>query len=234
MLYVNGDSHTAAAEAVVSAAFAEDAGYPELGRQPHPDNIAISWGKRLSQILKLPFICDAESAASNQRIIRTASEWVKNLPKEQPCLMIIQWSTWEREEWLHNQEYLQVGSSGLDSVPEELKDQYQHFVLTVDWQQKQEYWHKEIWDFHQTLNKLNIPHIFFNGNNWFDKVSSKYDWGNSYLDPYQQSGTYDYILKNAGFQTVNAKSWHFGKEAHYFWANFMLQYAVQHLLIPSS
>ena len=48
ILYVNGDSHTAAAEAVNSYSFAEDD--PALfymGRVPHPANIAISWGKLL-------------------------------------------------------------------------------------------------------------------------------------------------------------------------------------------
>jgi hypothetical protein len=33
ILYVNGNSHTAADE---------DDGYPELGRQPHPANLRVS------------------------------------------------------------------------------------------------------------------------------------------------------------------------------------------------
>ena len=45
ILYVNGDSHTAAAEAVNAHAFAEDD--PNLGylhRLPHPDNLAVVGG----------------------------------------------------------------------------------------------------------------------------------------------------------------------------------------------
>jgi hypothetical protein len=38
-------------------------------------------------------------------------------------------------------------------------------------------------------------------------------------------------LKRSGFTTVSPKSWHFGKEAHAFWANFMLQYIVQNKII---
>ena len=48
-IYINGDSHTVAAEAVNPHAFAEDD--PEifdLGREPHPDNLAVSWGKQLA------------------------------------------------------------------------------------------------------------------------------------------------------------------------------------------
>jgi len=40
ILYVNGDSHTAGAEAVNSHAFADDdPAYKHLGRLPHPDNL---------------------------------------------------------------------------------------------------------------------------------------------------------------------------------------------------
>jgi hypothetical protein len=55
-LYVNGDSHTAAAEAVNPHAFAEDD--PELnylGRLPHPANLAVRWGKLLSETFKAGF-----------------------------------------------------------------------------------------------------------------------------------------------------------------------------------
>jgi hypothetical protein len=66
MLYVNGDSHTAAAEAVNVHAFAEDdPALFYLGRAPHPENLAVSWGKQLSLSLRAGLRCDAESASSN-------------------------------------------------------------------------------------------------------------------------------------------------------------------------
>ena len=44
ILYVNGDSHTAGAEAVNSHAFAEDdPALYHLGRLPHPENLEVSW-----------------------------------------------------------------------------------------------------------------------------------------------------------------------------------------------
>ena len=76
ILYVNGDSHTAAAEAVSPAAFAEDDGHPELGRIPHPENLRVSWGQQLANRLNATLVCDAESAASNFRILRTTREWM--------------------------------------------------------------------------------------------------------------------------------------------------------------
>ena len=90
ILYVNGDSHTAGAEAVNPHAFAEDdPNLIHLGRLPHPDNLAVSWGKKLSTLLKMAFYCDAESAASNDRIIRTTKEYINNHPQDVTDLFVI-------------------------------------------------------------------------------------------------------------------------------------------------
>lgn len=230
ILYVNGDSHTAAAEAVSPAAFAEDDGYPELGRRPHPKNLAVSWGKILADRLKYNFVCDAESAASNYRIMRTTRSWLEQLPPWEEAVVLIQWSTWERQEWKYGSEYLQLGSSGLDWVPEELHTAYKEFVVSVDWTASQQYWHEQIWQLHQDLRSLQIPHVFFNGNNTFDKIKHQRNWQGNYIDPYGNF-TFDHVLKSAGFSVVNANSWHFGKDAHCFWADFVLQYAIQNSII---
>lgn len=229
ILYANGDSHTAAAEAVSPAAFAEDDGYPELGRRPHPDNLAVSWAQQLANKLNVKLVCDAESAASNYRIIRTTRDWLKTLQPWQSAVAIIQWSTWEREEWLHNGEYLQVGSSGLDWVPDELADRYRQFVVDVDWDRCQQHWHQGIWQLHLELDAMKIPHVFFNGNNSFDRITQQLDWGTSYIAPYLEF-TYDQILRDR-FDPVHANSWHFGKDAHCFWAEFVLQYCIENNIL---
>jgi hypothetical protein len=163
MLYVNGDSHAAAAEAVNVHAFAEDdPALFYLGRAPHPENLAVSWGKQLSLTLRAGLRCDAESASSNARILRTTRAWLSQVGSDHPDpLVIIQWSTWEREEWLHNGVYYQVGSSGIDHVPQELQEKYRNYVIGTDWKLKTEQAHKEIWTFHQQLTKQGIKHIFF-------------------------------------------------------------------------
>ena len=136
ILYVNGDSHAAAAEAVNPHAFAMDDGALfYLGRAPHPDNLSVSWGKLLSLALRSGFHCAAESASSNARILRTTRAWLTEQKNNlQDILVVIQWSTWEREEWLHNGVYYQVGSSGIDDVPQELQERYKQFVIDTNWQ----------------------------------------------------------------------------------------------------
>jgi len=232
ILYVNGDSHTAAAEAVNRHAFAMDD--PDLfymGRAPHPENLAVSWSRRLADSLKAGFYCGAESASSNSRIIRTTREWLNAQPSNQDLLVIIQWSTWEREEWLHNGVYYQVNGSGIDLVPEELQQQYKKFVANIDWKTKTQQAHEDIWQFHQELESKNIRHIFFNGNNDFGPLQDRKDWGASYIDPYNPKQTFNYLIQDQGIQTVAPNSWHFGKDGHSYFHRFMLQYIIDNKLI---
>jgi len=235
IIYVNGDSHTAAAEAVNNHAFAEDdARYNYLGRLPHPDNLSVSWGQILANMIKAGFKCDAESAASNARIIRTTRAWLKNnYTSLSNTLVIVQWSTWERQEWLIDSVYYQINASGIDHVPESHHAQYRDFVMSVDWKLAAEQAHCTIWDFHQELTALDVPHIFFNGNSCFDQIDhdNRADWGVSYIGPYDAQSTYSQWLINNGHTTVSPDSWHFGQSAHAAWAKFVLQYIVKHQMV---
>ena len=225
ILYVNGDSHTAAAEAVNPHAFAMDDGQLfYMGRAPHPENLAVSWGARLSTALRASFHCGAESASSNTRILRTTRDWLTKIRNLDEVLMVIQWSTWEREEWLIDGVYYQIGASGLDDVPDEHKQRYKEFVVGVDWKEKTKQAHNEIWQLHTELEELGVNHIFFNGNNDFGAIKYRKDWGKSYIDPYDPAGTYNARIQAQNIQTVTPDSWHFGADGHSFWNRFMLQY----------
>jgi len=232
ILYVNGDSHTAAAEAVNPHAFACDDGHLfYMGRAPHPENLLVSWGKRLSDTLKASFHCGAESASSNTRIIRTTRDWLTKIHNLEEVLVIIQWSTWEREEWLIDNVYYQIGSSGMDDVPDAHKQRYKEFVVGVDWREKTTQAHDEIWQFHNELNDMGVKHVFFNGNNDFSSIADRKDWGVSYIDPYDPNGTYDARIKASGIQTVMPGSWHFGKDGHVFWHRFILNYIINNIKV---
>jgi len=232
ILYVNGDSHTAAAEAVNPYAFAEDdSQYFYMGRVAHPDNLAVSWGKLLSLSLRSGFHCAAESASSNARIIRTTREWLANRSSNNDVLVIIQWSTWEREEWLIDNIYYQINASGVDQVPASHQQQYKEYIANIDWQQRTEQAHAEIWKFHKELDKKKIKHIFFNGNNDFSKIQKQKDWKKSYIAPYDPAMTFDAVVRKQGFETVASNSWHFGKNAHSYFHRFMLQYVIDNNFI---
>ena len=234
ILYVNGDSHTAAAEAVNPHAFAMDDGdLFYMGRAPHPDNLAVSWGKLLATALRAGFHCGAESASSNDRIIRTTREWLDTQRYDNDLLVIIQWSTWEREEWYNDEDgqYYQVNASGIDDVPDSMKQRYKEFVTKVNWADCTQQWHDKIWQFHQELESQSIKHIFFNGNNDFSQVRNHRDWGTSYISPYNSKGTCSERIQQSGIQTVAPNSWHFGKDGHSFFYRFILQYIIDNQLI---
>lgn len=232
ILYVNGDSHTAAAEAVNRHAFAEDdSRYFYMGRAPHPDNFAISYARILADKLKATLNCQAESASSNERILRTTKDWISKHEKDlYRTTILIQWSTWEREEWLIENDYYQVNASGIDHVPQSHQQTYKEYVAGIDWQQKTEEAHLKIWNFHQWLKSRNIQHIFFNGNTDFSSVSNQQDWGVNYIQPYNPNFTYNKILLDNGFETVSPQSYHYGADAHSFWAKYLLNYFVDNQL----
>lgn len=227
ILYANGCSHTAAAEAVIPAAFAEDDGRHGIDRRPHPVNLAASWCSHVAAKIGKRLICKAESGSSNSRILRTTREWITNNPIiAKNTLFIIQWTTWEREEWLHQGVYYQVNASGIDWVPDELRARYKNFVVSVDWNQKTLQAHDQIWQLHQELLTKKIRHLFFSGHSTFSDINpeDKKNWGKHYLHPYDSNQSYHNWLLNNGGSYANPQSYHFNAKSHRLWADHVLQY----------
>jgi hypothetical protein len=148
-------------------------------------------------------------------------------------LIIIQWSTWERQEWWIDEQAYQVTASGIDDVPPAHQHRYRQWIADMDWTETTLDAHSTIWRFHEELEQLGARHVFFNGNNHFGSVpeSLRRDWGTSYIGPYDPAATYDQWLKSHGHDTVHPKSWHFGEDAHAAWSRFMLKYIVSNNLM---
>ena len=247
ILYVNGDSHAAAAEAAVPHAWAQDDGFLwGMGRQPHPENARVSFGCELANHLFAILDLDAQAGGSNARIMRTTRAWIeRNRSNLDDTFMLIQWSTWERQEWFYDDEWWQVNASGIDQVPPELEQRYKQFVVDVDWPACTRQAHEDIWQFHCELEQQGIRHLFFNANSHFAMPvlnaqnrmepvippQDQKDWGVSYLEPYNAAMTYDHVLKNNGFEYKNPASYHFGADAHCFWGEYLLQYIKRNQLL---
>ena len=235
ILYINGDSHAAGAEAMLPHGWAEaDGRFWGQGRHPHPDNEAVSFGAELARLLDCERINQSQSGGSNARIIRTTKEWIEQNPTQlADTFMLIQWSTWEREEWLHNGTWYQVNASGVDHVPPELEQKYRQYIVDIDYYAKCKQSHATIWEFHCYLKALGIKHVFFNGNRTFSDIgiADQKLWDQHYIDPYSLTGSYDAVLRYNGFDYVNPKTYHFGAKAHCFWANYVLQYIKDNQLL---
>ena len=227
ILYVNGDSHSAGAEAINSYCFAEDdITYRKLGRKPHPDNLEVSYGRVLANDIGALLHCDAESASSNDRIIRTTREYLNS---SVPSLIVIGWTTWEREEIYFNNQYYQfsIGCKGID-WSDELKKIYLNWIPTINHKQKEQEAHEKIWAFHNEIK--DIPHLFFNTYLSFDFVE-QLNWNDAYLSPYDKNQTYYHWLSAQGHHTVNTNSYHYGPIAHQSWANHLTKIIKESIMI---
>ena len=203
-LYVDGDSHSAG----------HDAGGPKF-----------AYGKHIADALDYEYVCAAVPGCSNDSIIQRTLNYLESTT---PDFLIIGWSTWERETWYWNDKAYNITASGYDTVPLELQDKYKQWV--IDQSVPEQQWSKEftahdkIWDFHCKIK--HIPHLFFNCYSHFfytvRQNKPKYDWENSYIDPYDQNLTYYFWLENAGFKPANPKYYHYGADAHLAWADFIL------------
>lgn len=201
MIYVNGDSHSAGAELVKDYCFAEDdPRYAAYGRRPHPECTPLTFGYRLAQTLNQPFHTDAESASSNARILRTATKFVQETDNKRGLFVLIGWTTWEREEWQHQDDFVQITASGTDSVPDYMVDDYKEWVIRQTKQEvdrKRTLWQNYIMQFSSDLDALGVKHLF-----WHTDEYTKY-------------------LTAQGYQTVNG-GYHFGVDAHVAWFKKLL------------
>lgn len=234
ILYVNGDSHSAGAEAVNSYCFAEDDPlYYALGRIPHPDNEKVSYGCQLANLFGAVLHCDAESAASNDRILRTTYKYLED---NKPDLVVIGWTTWEREEWLHEGVYYQVNASGIDYVPPELQEKYKQWVIDQNndvCTSKMNSWHHKIHFLHEHLETLKIPHVFFHVMNHFYRPAEDNIWSNSFIHPYNQDGTYYHWSIANGAKSYIPGSYHLDADAHRVWADLLYQHIKNNKLISN-
>jgi len=226
ILYVNGCSHSAAAEAAVPHAWAcDDGALWKSGTEPHPANLAVSYGQHIADAVGAELVCEASSGGSNDRIIRTTKQWIERNPdKLQHTFMVLQWTTWEREEWFYNNVWWQVNASGIDTVPPELEERYKKFIIDVDWSVKTPEAHDKIWAMHLYLKELGIRHLFFSGHSTFSDIQKQHDWGRSYMHPYSREDSYHNWLKNNGGTYANPQSYHFDAKSHCIWAEHVLQY----------
>lgn len=234
ILYINGDSHSAAAEAVVPYnSIGEDLTYKHAAgsKAAHPKNIEACYGQHLANSLGAALYLDAVSGSSNQRIIRTTLEFVESNLYED-IFIVIGWSTVEREEIYHNGKYhcLSAGSF----IDHELKYIFKQWILNnnhTDYE-KAINSHNQICKLHKYLNDRNIQHLFFNTTSiGWDLISrnDRIEWNSDYLHPYDPNFDFSKALlsigcKHAIWQNRLGNGNHFNAEAHLRWAEFLLPY----------
>ena len=205
-LYVNGDSHAAGAEL-------------ESGKQSFAEIVAEYFG--------LTLVNQARGGCSNSRIIRTSKEWLEH---HDAALVLIGWSTWEREEWMYGNQWYQINVGAFDTLPVPLRQRYRQWVTETSREKMMNQgseWHDNIYNWHKEINQ---PHVFFN--TMFSFFCDKQqEWDASFLDPYSAENSYYWYLKNKNIKTVTKQSYHYGAEGHRVWADRLIQHIEQNNLL---
>ena len=207
MIVFNGDSHTA--------------------------GVNTTTLDRFSNLVAAAFDADvvnlAKVGASNDRILRTTQEYLADNAVD---LVVIGWSSWEREEWKHQDSYYDVNSSGHDVLPPVLLDRYKTWVIDQTQDSlivKSQKWHENIYKFHLELEQKNIKHLFFNCMYNFFHPSDVYNWNDQYIGPYDNDSSYYWYLKNQGIQTD--EWYHFDSTGHRVWADLLINHINKYKLL---
>ena len=213
ILYVNGDSNSNGAEI---------------------NNSSNSWPHILANRLGFTLINEAKSGTSNPRILRTSSNTIAHSDKN--TLVIIGWTSWEREEWFHQAQYYDVNSGGHDKLPPELEQRYKEWVVKQGPDEqgiKSRQTHQQIHRLHRSLLDRHIPHVFFNAlmpfqHNLIDPVQLA--WHKNYIGPYDNELSYYQYLKDLGFKPT--KNNHHLESAQEAWADFLYRHIKEKELVP--
>ena len=199
------------------------------------NSTTINHGRDWPTILQNHFNCElinqALGGGSNPRILRTTVDFLDQIENTaSDHFVVIGWTSWEREEWVHNGSYYQVNASGMNKVPDELKEKYINWIAdkdSISQINKSRTLHKEIIDLHYKLEKLQVKHLFFNALMPFQHEALvadelRFNWGNNFIGPYENDLSYYWYLKKRNFVADNL--YHYGKDGHQAWAEFLIDY----------
>jgi hypothetical protein len=208
ILYVNGDSHCYGANLKLHERFS--------------DIVAEEFNSTLINVAQL--------GISNPSILRTTREYLATQPP--PDLVLIGWTTWEREEWKYKDQYYNVNSSGYDHLADELQEMYKDWVTKQTSEtliEKSQYWHEQIYQFHLELKQQNIKHLFFNCMYNFFQPYQQYNWDYRFIEPYNNDASYYWWLNNQGF--IPDKNYHYLEDGHSAWASRLINYIKENSIL---
>lgn len=227
-IFLNGDSHTDGAELA------------------DPTNEAYSY--RLAKLLNAEIVGNpAVSGASNDRILRTTEDFLREC-KEYPDLIVIGWSEPIRFDWFYNGQYRTCRSLE-DGFPIDEAIQHnpeRHEYLTNIMRNDLGYIHhiyqqNQMFNLHEKLNYLNIPHLFFNAHMSFHHCLNRtkqvlsyidhhrFDWNNCFWNPYDTiDGSFLDWGRNRGYNITKYN--HLSQSAHEDFSKLLCNYIKDNII----
>lgn len=227
-IFFNGDSHTDGAELL------------------DPTNEAYSY--RLAKLLDAEIVGNpAVSGASNDRILRTTEDFLRDC-EEYPNLIVIGWSEPIRYDWFYNGQYRTCrsetdGFSIKDSENHDpLRYQYLIDILRNDMGYVHSiYQQNQMYNLHEKLDYLNIPHLFFNAHMSFEYCLTKtkqflpyiehykFNWNNCFWNPYENiDGCFLDWGRARGYSVTEYN--HLDKDAHNDFSHLLFNYIKDNII----
>lgn len=216
-IYVNGDSHIAGA-------------YLDNMYQPN-----ISFAGLLAKQNNLEYKNEAKAGGSNDRIIRTSKEYLKDADPSSTAVFIM-WSTFERTEWFYENEWHQISgqpkyepnkNQKLNKLWREYTDAFWHdtnektsifyFSRSIESQYK-------IKEFGEWLKNKNFKYLFSHAHSsfFYKKSGFEIEWEDStwlFNRPYDHYITFCNKVIELGHKPDIY--WHFNEQAHKDYAEYI-------------
>lgn len=227
-IFFNGDSHTDGAELA--------------------DPLNETYSYRLAKLLDAEVVGNpAKSGASNDRILRTTEDFLREC-NEYPDLIVIGWSEPLRFDWFYNGQYRTCRSLE-DGFPIEEAEQhdpkrYDYLMNTLRsgfGYSHSIYQQNQMYNLHEKLNHLKIPHLFFNAHMSFSHCikqtqhflpnvkNYEFDWGNCFWNPYNEvDGCFLEWGKNRNYKATEYH--HLESKAHEEFSHLLSDYIKAHII----
>lgn len=215
LIYFNGDSNTSGMEL--------------------DDPTTQSFAAHLCSKLGAESINQAISGASNEMIFRNTLNYLDTCQRSghYPDLMIIGWTESCREDWFVDGSYVSIDTLGINR-PADRESRYQDYhSRTRDMDYRHHLWkfyNAKIFDFHQQLQHLGIPHLFFHAiesfNHWEIDRSPvhQFDWGASFFHPYESDLTMRKYAMDRNYEEISPGWHHYKEDFQILWADMLVDH----------
>jgi hypothetical protein len=175
------------------------------------------------------FVCWAKNGASNHWIKSHIEYFLEDSTWPKNTMLFIGWTSVEREEWPWLMQNISVCGGPDFGVPPAMKAKFNRWrdSLTDEYVQGlNNYWHDEIYKVHQRLEQQNIAHLFWCTYRNFRDVPNRYDWGNSFYNPYHEHGCMrDWFIKQNMLPYPN-DPFHYDSDCHQAWSNELAEFYI--------